>query len=274
MTTEAVNETQEVQEPINNDPLGDIFPDRHPLSDKGAELPEPPSTDELSVKGDEVAEPPAAEEKKAPEPAKEPEPAPQAQANVNEDIERQLNAFKAKAADEVRKRQALEAQLAASNQDEQKAFDWDAPEKTIDSVKSEMTATMNQKLINLSAAQCASRHDDYAEKEQKFIQMANENPTLVTEMMNQADPAEWAYNMASQRMFTDEVGSNPKAYEEKLRAKIRAEIEAEYSTKANDTKQLADSLPPSSKSLGDKTQPILEISNDPLGDLFPNDHPS
>lgn len=253
-------ENQVVEEQVNDNPLEDIFPDRHPLDSMGdvepEPAPEPPAEEEVvEPKGVEEAEPPAA-------PAIE-EP----KANETEGVLKALMA-------EREKRQALEAQLAQTqNQEQPPGFDWDNPEQTIASVEQRFEQKMQMNLLNLSEAQAQNRHDDYDQKFQVFKEMSKENPALVQAMLQQPDPAEFAYQTATKRLFTDEVGSNPQEYEDKLRAKIRLEVEEEFKQKANSRQELSNSLPPSAKSMTNKTQPVDVINDDPLGDLF-NDHPS
>lgn len=255
-------ENQVVDEQVNEDPLDEIFPERYPLDSMGESepesTPEPPAEEEVETKGEEEAEPPAAPEE---------EPKPQ-----DDPLARELAAFKAQALDERRKRQALESQLA-QKQEQPPGFDWDNPEQTIASVEQRFEQKMQTNLLNLSEAQAKVRHEDYDQKYEVFVKMVEENPAIVQTMLQQPDPAEFAYQTATKRLFTDEVGSNPQEYEDKLRAKIRLEIEEEFKQKATNRQELSNSLPPSAKSLTSKTQPVDVINDDPLGELF-NDHPS
>ncbi len=207
----------------------------------------------------------AAEEKKEPE-------TPDTASQVSESIERELAAFKAKALDETRKRQALEQKIAEQNKEPLK-FDWDNPEATIEAVKSEMRQENQTRLLDMSEAGARARHDDYGDKYEIFVAMATENPALVKTMLANPDPAEYVYQTATERIFHDEVGADPKAYEDKLRSKIRQEVEAEFTAKASSKKALADSLPPSANSLTDKNTPVDTIK-DPYEDLFPGQHRS
>lgn len=254
--SEEIVEAVEEQAEFDVNPLDDIFPERHPLEPKGEEVietPEPPA-EEVETKGVEEAEPPAA-------PAKE-EP----KANETEGVLKALMA-------EREKRQALEARLAQQQQEQPQGFDWDNPEKTIASVEQRFEQRLQVNLLNMSEAQAKARHEDYDQKYEVFERMARENPAIVQAMLQQADPAEYAYNMATQKIFTDEIGSNPKEYEDKLRAKIRLELEQEFKQKTDDRQELVDSLPPSAKKLTNKNNPVDVIDDDPLGSLF-NDHPS
>lgn len=193
-------------------------------------------------------------------------------AELSASIEKELAAFKAKALDETRKRQALEQKLAEKDKAPLE-FDWDNPEKTLEAVREEMRAENQARLLDMSEAGAQARHEDYGEKYEIFVSMAQENPALVQTMLTKPDPAEYAYQMATQRIFHDEVGADPKTYEDKMRAKIRQEVEAEFAAKASSKKALADSLPPSANSLTDKTTPVDTIK-DPYDDLFPGQHRS
>lgn len=173
---------------------------------------------------------------------------------------------------EREKRQAAERKLAEKPKEPLK-FDWDNPEATIEAVREEMRQENQTRLLDMSEAGARARHEDYGEKYEVFVAMAKENPALVQAMLAKPDPAEYVYQTATQRIFHDEVGADPKAYEDKLRAKIRQEVEAEFSTKADSKKALADSLPPSANSLTDKNTPVDTIK-DPYDDLFPGQHRS
>lgn len=252
---ESAGAEDQVVEEFNNDPLGDVFPDRHPLSEMG-EKKEEPETPAAEVE-------PKVEEK--PEPVTEPVIDPAIDA-----MQKEIAAFKAKALDETKKRQDLELAIAEQNKKPDE-FDWDNPEKTIAAAVDKVRQEAQTNILNMSEAHCKSRHKDYDAKYEVFVQMAQENPSIIKQMISQVDPAEYAYNLATQRMFSDEVGKDPKSYEEKLRARHRLEFEAEMKTKTDGRQALADSLPPSAKSMTDKNTPVDTVDDDPLGSLFPGE---
>jgi hypothetical protein len=168
---------------------------------------------------------------------------------------------------ERRKRQELEQSLSQQSQ-EKKEFNWDNPQETIENIKTDLRQEFQTNFLSMSESQAKIRHKDYDEKYQVFVSMAQENPAHVNAMLQQADPAEYAYQLAKQKMFTDEVGSDPAGYEEKLRAKIRAELETEFNQKIEDKLSLASNLPPSAAKLTDKVQQKVVSNDDPLGSVF------
>lgn len=250
---ESVEEVQEeVVEVVDADPLGEVFEDVTPQETGVIEEPEPPAA--------EVVEPVEATPEPKPEPVEEP------------DYKAQVEAFKAKALDEKNKRQALEKQYE-NRPPEKLEFDWENPQETIQKLQTDFENKLLVSKLDMSAAQAKSRHEDYDEVEQVFIGMVQENPSIYNQMVSQVDPAEYAYQLAKQKMFTDEVGKDPADYEAKLRAKHFAEFEAEFKNKEKTTAETIANLPPSAKSMTDKNQPAIVVDNDPLGSLF-DDVPS
>lgn len=251
---------QEVEQlNVESNPLEDIFPDRHPLANMVEEV--PGTTPE-------PMEDPKVEE--TPEPTSEPKLAVVEQPILDPTKEAGLMAALMA---EREKRQNLQRQMEQQQQEKAK-FDWDKPEETIASLEQRFEQKLQTQKLDLSEAYCASRHEDYGEKKDVFMRMAQENPALIAEMVKQPDPAEYAYNLASQRMFSEKVGSDPAEYEAKLRAEITAELEAKYKQAATDRQALSASLPPSAKSMTNKNTPVDTVDNDPLGSLFPGQHPS
>lgn len=248
VNTEVVEQEAPQAEPVV-DAMDELFGNRYPLSNMGEETPEPPAVEEETKV---EAEPETTSEPVA----EEPKPV----------VKDETAGLQAALLAERQKRQAAEAQLAEKPV-EKETFDWDDPDKTLERMESKFEAKFQQQFLSMSESQCRSRYGDYDEKYQVFVGMAQENPAVVNAMLQQADPAEYAYQLAKQKMFTDEVGSDPAAYEEKLRAKVRAEVEAEYNQKIKDKIDLAGSLPPSAKGMADKIPPKIVLT-DPMDDLF------
>ena len=252
-----------VEQPtIDPNPLEDIFPDRHPLANMVEETPEPTAEPVEEPKVDKVPETTAEPEK----PKEEPHAAPQIDPTKEAGLMAALMA-------EREKRQNLQRQLESQQQEKPK-FDWDDPDKTMAAFEQKMEQRLQAQKLDLSEAYCSARHDDYGDKKEVFMRMAQENPALIAEMVRHPDPAEYAYNLASQRMFSEKVGSDPAEYEAKLRAEITAELEAKYKQAATDRQALSASLPPSAKSLTNKNTPVDTVDDDPLGSLFPGQYAS
>ena len=209
----------------------------------------------VETEGEKDPEPPTGEEDQP----KEEEPQPEAQPTVEELVAR-ANAFQRKAEDEVRKRQQIEAyiQQQQSQAQEEKPEFWDAPEEMIESkiqqVRQEIGQEFQSRLLNMSEASARSRHEDYQEKFEVFSQMVQRDPAIYQQMIQQPDPAEYAYRAAKRLVDIQSIGDID-SFKEQTRAEIRAEIEAEV--KADFEKRLnqADNLPGSFSEKSSKVAP-------------------
>lgn len=141
-----------------------------------------------------------------------------------------------KRAEEVeRKAKGLEQAIAAARQKvrEQPApsFNED-PEAFVQRVRNEMQEQV--KLIRVEHAQTAARtkYADYDEKEQVFAQLAEQNPYLVAQLQQAADPADFAYRAAKFHMDMEAAGGSVDALKAKLAADLQAERKAKFATQA------------------------------------------
>ena len=75
-----------------------------------------------------------------------------------------------------------------------------------------------------------SQHDDYDEAEAAFIEAANKNPALWAELRSHSVPAQFAYEMGRKFKAMQELGDDPTKWEEKIRAKVLAELKAQNGT--------------------------------------------
>ncbi len=87
------------------------------------------------------------------------------------------------------------------------------------------TAMFNERLNN-SEMLLRSKHDDVDEKLAVFQAAVAKNPALQTELTKQRHPYEWMYKEAQKLQALNEIGDDPTTYEQKIRAKIMAELEA------------------------------------------------
>lgn len=235
---------------LENDPLSSLF-----------ETPPPEET----VKEDEAVT--ASAEDKTGE--KQEEAAPPAEETQKEEPkQKEASGWEKAYFAERARRQKLEKSQSQTQEPQKTEFDWKDPSNTIDKLRSDLKFESDLRFADLSQQLCRGRHEDFDEKYQVFEQMATANPALLSEIMSKPDPAQHAYDLATQKMFQDQVGADPEAYEKKLEAKIRAEVEAEFKNKAKATGDLAASLPPSAASLTDKV-PINSAPKDALDELFP-----
>lgn len=187
--------------------------------DKGAEL---APVDEPAEKGeptDTDTAPPA-------EPA-EPTPAPKPEPKPEEGLQAALLA-------ERRKRQELEARLA--EQQKEKPDFWEDPEARLADTEAKFQQQLVMQKLDISEAFAREKYSDFDEKLEIFAAMLQENPVLHQQMVQQVNPAEFAYKTALSQQKLKEMG-DPLKYEaeleKKLRAKWEAEKEAENKKKAD-----------------------------------------
>lgn len=182
------------------------------------------------------------------------------------DLRKEIDGLKAGISAERQKRQSLE-------NEKKQAFDWTKPDESIQNLKNELRQENLTNFVNMSESQCAQRHQDYYDKRVVLLEMINQNPAIYQDMLRQADPAEYGYQLATKQMFVNEVGTDPAAYKEKLKAEIMTELKTEKETQLKEKENIAAKLPPSSESIGDKTV-IKTKPQKPLDRLFPDSIPS
>lgn len=78
--------------------------------------------------------------------------------------------------------------------------------------------------IDVSEAHARRAHADYEEKAAAFAELAQRDPRLLAQLGQEADPGEWAYQMGKIYLFSREVGTDPEAWREKERERLRAEL--------------------------------------------------
>jgi hypothetical protein len=106
--------------------------------------------------------------------------------------------------------------------------------------------SFNQQLTQLNIKQSRmlvmGQKEDFTEREQQFMKLASENPTLVDEMLQADNPALYAYDTAVKH---EELAAlkDVDGYKAKLRAEVEAEVRAELAkageTAATETAQAA-----------------------------------
>ncbi len=192
-------------------------------------------------------EAPAAPAEKPKEEAKAAEPAKPAAPQQEEMTPKEKAAF-AKAADETRKRQALEqrlrelearvqqpAQAAPQGQQEAPKTFWDDPEGALKRQEQVMQQAVLGTRLQTAEAIARSRYPDFEEKVGIFRDLALRTPGLAQQMLMANDPAEFAYRTAANHKAIQDAGGVDalvaKAREEE-RAKVRQELEAELKAKA------------------------------------------
>ena len=161
---------------------------------------------------------------------------------VQEELTPKERAAFAKAADETRKRQALEirireleAKQAPASTEPPKTF-WDDPEGALNRQKQEVQSAIVSTKLQTSEAIARSRHKDFDEKVAKFGELAQSTPGLAQQMISAPDPAEFAYRTAANHIALQEAGgldAMRQKIEEETRVKVRAELEVELKDKAD-----------------------------------------
>ena len=200
---------------------------------------------------EQVIEPTGEEVTSPPEVKAESDPIEGLKAGISAERQRRQEAEQERQA-AVQRAQQLEAYIK-SNQ--QKPDFWENPEGTLSNYAASMQEQMRQMQTNLSAEMMRTVHQDYDQKESKFIEMAQQNPALIHEMNQSGNPAKFAYDYVSERERIAEM-QDPN-YREKLKAELRSEIEAELKQKVESDIQTRSTLPgtlSNERSAGGNTQ--------------------
>lgn len=130
--------------------------------------------------------------------------------------------------DERRKRQELEQRLKdlESKKEPEPAPDWWAdPEKAAQHQSQQIEARLYQQKVEIGQDLMRSQHDDYDDMEARFMEMAQENPALRTELQKSANPARFAYETAKKAAEYDAI-KDVDSYRAKLEAEVRKDVEA------------------------------------------------
>lgn len=130
--------------------------------------------------------------------------------------------------DERNKRQELEhqlRQLQESKPDVTEEDYFDNPQKVIGSVRSEMQQQLSALRMDISEATLRSVKPDFDEKMDAFSDAVKGNPALVAGLRSHPNPALFAYTEGEKHQLYKEIGSNPAAYKEKMKAEILASLQ-------------------------------------------------
>lgn len=179
---------------------------------------------------------PVAESQAAPTPPAEPVAVPPA-------MERQPDLVPSAALlDERRKRQQYEAKVreyeAMEAQRQQEALrkpvtDEDFYSSPTEFVRQQTEATrqalereFTDRWFNAMESIARSRHPDYDQMREYFIERAQTDPAIAAGIRNAADPADYAYQTAKKLKALEEVGDLD-TYRSRIEKEIRAQVEAE-----------------------------------------------
>lgn len=249
--------------------MDDILSDE-PMADR---LPEGPESDseptEPAVKT-ESAKAPAVESKPAEKPAEragddDEDAAPEIPDDV-EKLKRLVTAFHGdkrkhkKKAQELREELAkLQGQMSAMRQppqaqaqqpkapteEEREAAYWKDPIGFVRQEREAMRQELVMQKLQTSEAYARRTHPDFSEKLAAFQKATAGHHAIAEFVRNHADPAEYVYQTGAKILLDQEMGSDPVAWREAEKAKIRAELEAERGNapapKPSPTKSIAGS---------------------------------
>lgn len=204
-------------------------------------------------KQDEAPKEPAKETKQEAKHEEKPAPKPaETKAPAQELTEKERAAFAA-AADERRKRQELERRLEALERSQQKPAEpkkafWDDPEGALKANEQSLREVQVQTRLQTSEIIARSKYQDFDEKIAVFAEMVEKNPALGAQFVQQAHPAEYAYQAAKNHQEMQQAGGLEglrKKIEEETAARVRAEVEAEYRKREEEAARQRAAIPPS-----------------------------
>lgn len=148
-----------------------------------------------------------------------------------------------KATEEERhKRQQLERELAELRGQkpptevaaETKTF-WDDPEAYMKRLEQNIHGAALENRIYTSEQIARSKYPDFEEKKTIFRELALKNQTLVQQLIQSPDPADFAYKLAKSHKELQEVGSIDEIrakVERETRAKVEVELKEKYEKEA------------------------------------------
>lgn len=110
---------------------------------------------------------------------------------------------------------------------------------------------------NMSEMMAREKHPDMDEKFAIFQEAAKADPTLGARLRTQPHPWEWVYQQAVKMEAMKEIGDDPQAFRERLKAEIMAELGATTGQKpATPPAKVPTSLA-SARNTGDRAQPVF-----------------
>lgn len=135
----------------------------------------------------------------------------------------------------------LAAKLA-KQEEEEKPYLGEEYEARFKDTESKFQNALIQQKLDLSESFAREKYADWDDKLVVFADMIKENPALYQQMIQQANPAEFAYKTANNQQKLKEMG-DPSEYEKNLRAKIEAELKQKYEKQSEQEAAKRDELP-------------------------------
>ncbi len=135
----------------------------------------------------------------------------------------------------------------------------------VKSIRDEFTSELASAKLEMAREFMMESHPDYEEMEQKFIEIAKENPVLRSQAQKASNPAKFAYQQAKKYVEWQEMQDVDK-FKEKMKAEAKAELEAELrQAKEKKASKVADISPSLAKArASDKEQTV----DDSLESIF------
>lgn len=101
---------------------------------------------------------------------------------------------------------------------------------------------MNER-INITEVIARQNHADYEQVKDVFADAALQNPALIAGLREAPDPAGYAYREGQKIIAQQEIGDDPAAYREKIKAEILAELRTEQTDADKAEQTLRSSIP-------------------------------
>lgn len=162
-----------------------------------------------------AAEPPSATSQEAPEPPHVPRDALLDERRKRQEIERQYR--------------ELQARMQQQPEPENKPDWFTDPESAAARERQQFQQQLFETRVELSETLMREKHQDYESMRDVFAEAAVRaaeagNPQLQMQLSRSPNPAKFAYEMGRRIHFQREVGDDPGAYREKLKAELMKEL--------------------------------------------------
>jgi len=109
--------------------------------------------------------------------------------------------------------------------------------------------------LNTAEYVLRTQFQDYDDVRDFFISQAEQNPYLIGQLRQSGNPALFAYEMGKKLKAMEEIG-DPKSYEQRIREKVLAELQAQQQEQVKEARlaSASDSLA-SARAVGGQTPP-------------------
>lgn len=148
-----------------------------------------------------------------------------------------------------RKIEELEAKLAAlekTAEPVQRPDVFEDQEGFTQSLQSEFNTQLSRAKLDIQRSMMMEFKDDYAEVEQSVMEEIKSNPLLKAELQKADNVAKAVYDYGKKIAdFNEAKGFDKEAYEAKIRADVKAELEKEYQEKLKTEVEAGSNLSPS-----------------------------